>query len=243
MLNIPDIGDEYFEHDTVTAENLPHKAIINRGKEEEIFHPTGGKPVDDEEDDFESDLDDDFEIVEPGKPRIHRTRHKITPDEAAAYAQLDPRWAPFSCEQSYNMAKLIVDCDMPHKQVDILLRGNCGVSDTVLQDFKSQHLLRRKLDLMPDGLGWSSWHQKQTTIDFGKGEIETVAFWMRNPLRVARYLISQPAYVRHLRFAPRFLSVDGMRVYRDMDTADWWYEQQVSTDPQRFVSNTDWYTL
>lgn len=224
--------NRFFPFQNNTEQQLPHKLNLRPEKIIEFRHPTGGSEVTESIDDFDSDLeedDPDGESYHNGKPRMHRTRRGMTAEEQSQYDNLDPRYAPFSCEESFNLAEWIIAQNLPQRAVDKLLRDNHGVSAKVTEDFSSYHTLRRKLDMMPDGLGWSTWHRKGTGMSWSHLHSEEITFWMRNPLRVARFLVSQPAYRKYLKYCPYTLTnPDGTRVYRDMDSAEWWWEQQVS---------------
>jgi hypothetical protein len=46
-----------------------------------------------------------------------------------------------------------------------------------------------------------------------------------------KWLLKQPAYVKHLSYAPQQRFEEERCVYSEMHTADWWWEQQVRTLP------------
>lgn len=92
-------------------------------------------------------------------------------------------------------------------------------------------------------LGWSSW--KKAEVSFSEeGEADNdphdsmkatararkQAFWYRNPVDVAEYLLSQPRFDKHTIYGPykEFNSAQ-RRIYGEYHTGDWWWETQVDS--------------
>jgi hypothetical protein len=46
---------------------------------------------------------------------------------------------------------------LPTKVIDDLLKGNCGLKESLCDSLKSNYHLRQKIDAMEDGLGHGSW--------------------------------------------------------------------------------------
>ena len=106
--------------------------------------------------------------------------------------------------------------------------------ETLKLSFKSAHTLNKRIDEMPDGLGWQSWQHATTSLTWkvDDAEREPVTFYYREPLECARWLLGQKAYVNHMVYAPEQRFYRGnkstkRRVYSEMNTADWWWETQV----------------
>lgn len=180
---------------------------------------------------FESDDECEDTERDNNASRAATCRDETTPSDPeleARIAKASRRYAPFSSQESYDLAHHIVQYDMSVTETNDMLKAK-WIRPEALQDFRSSYTLRRLIARMPDSLGWNSWHKGDTgipkTLEHGSG---TVTFWYRNVLRIARFLVNQPAFSQYMRWEPvKIHNQHGVRVYRDMETANWWWAEQV----------------
>lgn len=153
------------------------------------------------------------------------------PPEGECYSQqcFDNPFYPFDSEEEYNFAELVTSKGLPANVIDALLKGNCGLKDSLRASLKSNYRLRQKIDAMEDGLGHGSW--KKASLDMGWNEQhpDPIEFWWRDLIECVKWLLRQPAYEEHLTYAPKRCYNDmGQRIYNEMHTGDMWWEKQVS---------------
>lgn len=64
----------------------------------------------------------------------------------------------------------------------------------------------------------------------GSPMVEELELWFRDPVECVRELLSNPAFIDYICFAPEcvYSDIEGNeRIYDEMWTADWWRETQV----------------
>lgn len=101
--------------------------------------------------------------------------------------------------------------------------------------YKSNRTFLEKIDTLPT-------HGPQWTCDIidspgdrldedGKPMApEELELWHRDPIECVQELLSNPAFVNHLKFGPERVYLDERRTnrhYDEMWTADWWWIKQV----------------
>jgi hypothetical protein len=156
--------------------------------------------------------------VDPGLPSL-----------PTADATFDPShpWAPFESEADFLLARYMVDFGISETAMDHLLKTllpALGVHHAV----RSVYAVKQRVDQMRDGLGHWSWRRETTEMRWNDPHPEPIAYYSRDILQCARWLLRQTAYENHLAYAPeRHFKDDGGRVYTAMHTADWWWDQQV----------------
>jgi hypothetical protein len=92
----------------------------------------------------------------------------------------------------------------------------------------SVYAIKQRVDHMRDGLDHQSWHGETASLRGNDTHPEDIAYYSRDILQCARWLLRQLAYEDHLTYAPeRHFNDDGQRVYTAMHTADWWWDPQV----------------
>jgi hypothetical protein len=113
-----------------------------------------------------------------------------------------------------------------------MLKGNYGLKDCVRDSLKSNYHLRQKIDRMEDGLGHGSWKKSSLSMAWNEQHPDNIAFWHRDLIGCAQWLLRQPAYEDHLTYVPvRCFNHAGHRVYNEMHTGDWWWDKQVGNLP------------
>jgi hypothetical protein len=154
------------------------------------------------------------------------------PDECML-ASSDPHF-PFANEEEFNFAEMVISEKFSAKSIDKMLKDSVGLKEEIKASLKSNYCLRQKLDRMEDGLGASSWRisHLENIVWNGQHAKVQIKFWHRDIIECAKWLLRQPAYAKHLSYAPqqRF-EEEKRRVYGEMHTADWWWERQVRTLP------------
>src|SRR5712691_9864366 len=79
---------------------------------------------------------------------------------------------------------------------------------------------------MDDGLDCES---EENTIDIEGADTE---YWFRDPMTILRYLFSHLPFKTQLAYAPiKDYGSDGKRLYCEMWTGNWWWQQQVNAPP------------
>ena len=99
----------------------------------------------------------------------------------------------------------------------------------------------KQVDQMYSSLGWDCWKwgeteflEKETNygIEGNNSEIgctQKIAFYYRDPVTCATYLLRQQCYTSDTVYAPvKETNNEGARMYSEMHTADWWWQIQVS---------------
>jgi hypothetical protein len=142
------------------------------------------------------------------------------------------RYYPFASEEEFNFAEMVIVEKFSAKSIDKMLKDSVGVKDEIKASLKSNYCLRQMLDRMEDGLGASSWQEShlENIVWNAQHAKEPIKFWHRDIVECAKWLLQQPAYAKHLSYAPqREFEAGGRRVYGEIHTADWWWERQVRT--------------
>jgi hypothetical protein len=153
----------------------------------------------------------------------------LTDDEHNAEQCLDSPFHPFDSEEEYNFAELVTSKGLPANVIDDLLKGSCGLKESVRDSLKSNYHLRQKIDAMEDGLGHGSWKKATLQMAWNVQHPDAIEFWHRDIIECAKWLLRQPAYEEHLTYTPKRCFNDaGHRVYNEMHTGDWWWDKQVS---------------
>ena len=93
---------------------------------------------------------------------------------------------------------------------------------------KSNYTLRAEIEKMDDGLGPSSWSSQTLDLSWSPAHPDKIRLYYRDLHDCVRWLLRQPAYEDEMTYAPeRRYNMKGERLYTEMHTADWWWEQQV----------------
>ena len=136
---------------------------------------------------------------------------------------------PFENEEEYNFAELVTLQGLSAGVIDNMLKGNCGLKDTLCSSLRSNYHLRLKIDRMEDGLGHGSWKKSELSMTWNDQHPDNISFWHRDIVACAKWLLRQPAYEDQLTYAPiRSFNGAGHRVYDEMHTGDWWWDKQVA---------------
>ena len=127
---------------------------------------------------------------------------------------------PFHSDLEYKLARFFHKSKVPKSMVGDFFKD--GLAPTSHIGFRSGHTLNNLLDSM---IQTPTWNQGKVDFRLQPG----TDFYLRNIVACVQYLISQPAFAKHMSWAPvRATSYDGTRVYSELNTGDWWWETQVS---------------
>jgi hypothetical protein len=113
--------------------------------------------------------------------------------------------------------------------IDELLKGDYPLSDSVKRSLGSNYLLRKKLDMMDDGLGLQSWLKAETKTTWNSNHPEPIEFYHRSPIEVAKWLLMQPYLEDYQTYNPTMRYVNEERHYSDMFEAKYMWDVQVRT--------------
>jgi len=144
-----------------------------------------------------------------------------TREDSESTIYLNP-FAPFGNAEEFKLVRHFLESRTPkHKIDDFFNQGLAKVSNS--STITSAYTMDRALDSMCGGL--PQWKHGTTVA----ADEQVVDFYYRNPVECAAYLIRQPCYAADLAFtAIRERDADGNRIYGEMNSADWWWNIQVS---------------
>ena len=100
--------------------------------------------------------------------------------------------------------------------------------------FHNSYSYLKKVDQLPTG---PEWHCEIVTVEGdmvdenGACMVEDLELWFRDPVDCVRELLSNPAFIDYISFAPECVFSDSEgteRILDEMWTADWWWKTQVS---------------
>jgi Plavaka transposase len=139
----------------------------------------------------------------------------------------DP-WYPFNDETEYKLARWFVETEVPKRKINEFFNmGLSPLEGDASTHFASADGLWKKVAKMShsDLLMF-----KEKTVDFGIPNTKASPMFYRDPVKLLKYILKQPAYARDMVWNPvREFDSLGRRVYSELHTADWWWEEQVST--------------
>jgi hypothetical protein len=140
----------------------------------------------------------------------------------------------FGNEKVYNLAKWLIKHNIPVIAIQELLSNDMPFMEEVLQHIPSNYILREKVSRMSETIvDWSKvttehrWCDDQNT--------EPIAYYARDIIPCIKGLLGQPQFKNHQQFAPQHKYENDQRIYTDINTADWWWEQQVSYLPVAII--------
>src|SRR5690606_9382364 len=122
-----------------------------------------------------------------------------------------------------------------------LIRGNAtntticsGFNDGILQrsngsdktSITSAHSIHQRIDGLEPEFGEKSWSYAEATFWAEDGRIKQ-PYYYRDPTLIIKHIFKQPAYREYLTYKPvREHNERGNRIYSEVNTADWMWEQQ-----------------
>jgi hypothetical protein len=181
---------------------------------------------------------EDFDSTTPDEPPPPQTHsypdaglplHYVSTESEDNAARRDVRpWHPFRSQTDFDLAELFTQHGCTAGFIDDILKLPGALRGSVKRSLRSNYMLRKTIDLMTDGLGHRSWHRRTMDLAWNASHPEPITFYSRDIIKCAQWLLRQPAYRDHTVYAPeRVYSNDGRRLYNEMNTGEWWWEQQV----------------
>jgi hypothetical protein len=137
-----------------------------------------------------------------------------------------PYW-PFEDRKTFNLARWFITSGVSGTAIDELLKGDYPLDDSVKRSLGSNYILRKKLDMMDDGLGLESWSKAVTNVAWNSNHPEPVEFYHRNPIEVAKWLLMQPYFEGFQSYNPVKRYINGERHYSDFFEGKYMWEIQV----------------
>lgn len=167
-----------------------------------------------------------FQHPNPGRPISYvPTHHESTVEYRIRNPH--PYW-PFEDQKTFNLARWCVTSGVPAWAIDELLKGDFPLEPSVKRSFASNYHLRKKLDMMDDGLGLQSWSKAVTNLTWNSNHPEPIEFYHRRPIEVAKWLLMQPYFEEYQNYNPIQRYINNERHYSDMFEADYMWDIQVS---------------
>jgi hypothetical protein len=141
---------------------------------------------------------------------------------------LENPYFPFANEEDYSLAEWFVNSGTPATHIESFFRDVKGLNEDFPRTFSSWYLLRQQILTMSDGLGFASWEQADLGIKWTAEEKHNITYFRRDPLEVIRWLLEQPCHAENSVYGPEIHTTEGRRVYSEMHTGKWWWQEQVS---------------
>jgi hypothetical protein len=134
--------------------------------------------------------------------------------------------APFQNARDYKLARFFTQSKVPKSKIDQFFNENLlslgsNIPPTSNVSFRSGYTFYKQTNKMVADPEWQT-----GTVEYAlrpKSE-----FKYRDIIECIRYLLSQRAFVNHMLWEPeKVYNADGDRIYSEMNTASWWWDQQV----------------
>jgi hypothetical protein len=124
--------------------------------------------------------------------------------------------------QEFRLAKLCFKHRATKTMINSYFSEGCG---NIPSGFRSADAMWKKIKQMDTDLEME-WVVDE--VDWKIPDIKPTTFYRRNVVNCVKYLVKQKAFASQMQFRPsRQFNADGERVYSEMWTCDWWWEEQV----------------
>jgi len=99
------------------------------------------------------------------------------------------------------------------------------------QSFKNRNREQKLVASMPDEQALGEW-ELHTLKDmrWNANHPHPIHYWSWEIIKSMRWLMRQPAYTKHLIYAPQRCINSDIPLYTEMHTVDWQWERQVRSD-------------
>ncbi|KAF8541851.1 hypothetical protein BDD12DRAFT_877663 [Trichophaea hybrida] len=175
-----------------------------------------------EEDDIDDDDDDQNQPDDENTTTYHPTAGRVHGDvenyEHWHGLKQDP-WRPFITPEEFLQARRFVESHTSKNHMRRHFKeGGCRNPEQF--SYTSGKTLYKKLSEMEERL--PRWQEKISETPHGKR-----TFHFRDILECAKYLLKQRCYMQYTVYAPfQETTPQGLRVYSEMNSADWWWDIQ-----------------
>jgi len=128
---------------------------------------------------------------------------------------------PFHNSQDYKLAHFFILSKVSKEGIDQFFRDKLIENPMPYMLFKSGHTFYQQADKMAEDPAWTAGSVQYALRP--KSE-----FQYRNIIECIQYLLCQWAFVDHMLWKPvEVFNKDGERIYSELNTGSWWWDQQV----------------
>ena len=144
-------------------------------------------------------------------------------EEYAGYSFVNP-WVPFADAEEFKLIQWFVQSQTPKTKIDDYYNAGLGKSGdnratSATSAWKKINSMEKSKDM----------RFKEKPIDYSVHGAGEATLFYRDPVKCVEYLLRQPAFASKMVWGPiKEFSNNGKRLYSEMHTGDWWWEEQVS---------------
>lgn len=129
----------------------------------------------------------------------------------------------------YEFAEFLVKCKLPVDHINELLGSAGWINPEIRSSFHSHHTMMNRLKQLQVDLEMVEWERIELNERWPGIDLPVVVY-RRNPAALVQVLLSQQTFVDDAVYgAVRQMEDGDRRVWGEMNTGDWWADQQVST--------------
>jgi hypothetical protein len=144
-------------------------------------------------------------------------------EEYAGYSLENPR-APFADVEEFKLVQWFIQSGAPKNKIDDYY--NAGLGSSGDGRATSAAIMWKKIDSMEKS---RDMRFEEKVIDYSVPGVGETRLFYRDPVKCVEYLLRQPAFASKMVWGPiKEFSSNGKRLYSEMHTGDWWWEEQVN---------------
>jgi hypothetical protein len=134
---------------------------------------------------------------------------------------------PFIDAYEYKLAQWFIENNVTKTAINEYFNTGLGLPASREGYFKSAQTLWNKINQMDED-GEEQLKFEKINVDFGIVNTSKTVCHRRDPVNCVKYLLGQAAYTERLLLGPiRGYNAEAQRVYSELNTADWWWREQV----------------
>ncbi|KAJ7052173.1 hypothetical protein C8F01DRAFT_998440 [Mycena amicta] len=136
--------------------------------------------------------------------------------------------APFDDDGDWELAEWLVEAGVSRNKIDSFLKLD-KIRNGAKPSYHSAYTFFKKIDSLPSGPKWECeliTITGDTKDEAGKPRTEEIEFWRRDAVECLEEIMGNPAFKKHMRYAPQHVYRNGPgdnREYSEMYTADLWW--------------------